>query len=274
MRRLLLLLPLCLVMAPAPPEAPPPSSLRVPQKVADNGQALPSDRAMERLAEKDPIAFLKNCIRRYQRDVKGYHLVMQKQERLNGRLQPTETIEVWFREKPYSVLLQWLKGAGRAEKALYIEGQNGDQTLVRPAGVLARKIAGDVITIDPASAEARQSGRYSIKEFGLNKGALRTLASWEAAQKEGALHVEYLGVVRVKEAGDRPCWALRRTRYARPENDGVTELTVYYDTENWLQVGSVLKGEGGKVIGSYFFRDIRLNPTFKPKQFERSALES
>jgi hypothetical protein len=262
-------------MAPAPPEPRPAApALHVPRKVSDNGDALPGNREMERLAHKDPVAFLKNCIRRYQRDVQGYHLIMQKQERLGGRLQPTEVIDVWFREKPFSVLLKWLHGAGRAEKALYVEGQNGDQTLVRPAGALARKIAGDVLRIDPTSAEARQSGRYSIKEFGLNKGALRTLASWEDAAKEDALHVEFLGVIQVKEAGDRPCWALRRTRYARPENDGVTELTVYYDTETWLQVGSVLKGEEGKVIGSYFFRDIQLNPTFKPKQFDRSALES
>jgi hypothetical protein len=275
MRRLLWLLPLCLLMAPAPLEKPGPrSSLRVPEKVADNGKALPDNAEMERLAREDPVAFLKNCIRRYQRDVKGYHCFLDKQERIEGRLKPTETLEVWFREKPYSVLLRWVKNPGQAEKALYVQGQNGGQVLVRPEGALARKIAGNVITMEPTSPEARRSGRYPITEFGLNKGALRTLASWEAAQKEGALHIEYRGIEKIKEAGNRPCFVLHRDRYVRPENDGVTEMTIYVDRDTWLQVGSVLKGEEGRVIGSYFFRQIELNPQFKPNQFERAALES
>jgi hypothetical protein len=277
MRRLLLLLPLCVLMGPAPPQENPSSSkvpFRVSDKVADAGQALPSDADMERLAREDPVEFLRSTVRRYQREVKGYHCFMQKQERIDGRLRPTEDVEVWFKEKPHSVVLRWIKNPGRAEKALYVEGQNGEQALVRPYGMLARKIAGDVITVDPVGEEARQSGRYTLPEFGIKKGALRTLASWEAAQKADALHVEYLGIIKVKEAGDRPCYALRRVRFAKPEADGVTELTVYYDKETWLQVGSVLKGEEGKVIGAYFFRDIELNPKFKPDQFQRVAVES
>jgi hypothetical protein len=247
--------------------------LHVPDKVADNGNALPGDRDMEQLARDHPIEFLKDCIRRYQRDVKGYHLTMQKQERIDGRLRPTEVIDVWFREKPYSVYLGWTKNPGRAERAVYVEGENGDQTLVRPAGMLARKIAGDVISVDPAGEESRQSGRYTLKQFGMNKGALRTLASWEAADAQGAMHVEYLGIVKVIEAGNRPCYALHRGQYAKPEGDGVTDLTIYIDKETWLQVGSVLKGEGGKIIASYYFRDIQLNPEFPPKQFTRAALQ-
>ena len=46
----------------------------------------------------------------------------------------------------------------------------------------------------------------------------------------------------------------------------------YFDKENWLQVGVVLKGEDSKLIGEYMFRDIQLNPRFKPDQFTREAL--
>ena len=64
-----------------------------------------------------------------------------------------------------------------------------------------------------------------------------------------------------------------RDRYARPENDGVLELTVYVDKETLLQVGSTVKGEDGKLIGEYFFRDIHFNPDFKAEQFTREALK-
>jgi hypothetical protein len=272
-RRLVLLL-LCSLLScvPSEPTAEVKPSLRVPDTVPDPGGQLPTAARMEALARDNPIAFLEDCIVRYQRDVKGYSLIMQKQERIGGKLKPKEIIQVHFREKPFSAYLQWLEGAGRAERALYVEGENGGKMLIRPEGQLARTIAGDVVERDVDGPDARQAGRYALNEFGLKKGALRTLASWKAAQEQNALHVEYRGVLKVKEAGDRECYVLRRTRYARPEADGVTELTIYIDKATWLQVGSTLKGEGGKLIGEYFFRDIRLNPDFKPEQFKRAAL--
>jgi hypothetical protein len=257
---------------PPEPTADVKSTAPVPDRVADDGARLPDARGMEALARENPVAFLEDCIRRCQREVKGYSLTMQKQERIEGKLKPKEIIEVHFREKPFSAYLQWIEGAGRAERALFVEGENGGKMLIRPEGQIARALAGDVVERDVNGAEARQGGRYTLNEFGLKKGALRTLATWKAAQEQDALHVEYRGTIKVKEAGDRECYVLRRTRYAKPEADGVTELTIYIDKENWLQVGSTLKGEGGKLIGEYFFRDIRLNPDFKPEQFGRAAL--
>jgi outer membrane lipoprotein-sorting protein len=66
---------------------------------------------------------------------------------------------------------------------------------------------------------------------------------------------------------------IQRTKYARPEDDGVTELIIYVDTETLLQVGTVLKGADGQLIAEYYFRDIRLNPQFRPNQFTRAALK-
>ena len=56
------------------------------------------------------------------------------------------------------------------------------------------------------------------------------------------------------------------------EEDGITELTTYIDKETWLQVGSVLKGEENKLVASYYFRDIKLNPDYKADQFTKAAV--
>jgi hypothetical protein len=69
------------------------------------------------------------------------------------------------------------------------------------------------------------------------------------------------------------CWVLKRSNYKKPENDGVTESTLYIDKDMWLQVGSVVRGEDGKLIGEYYFFDIQLNPKFGEQQFRREALE-
>jgi hypothetical protein len=266
MRRVLACLPLVLLFIQFAPSSPQRADSSEPPVGRDDKGPLPGDAEMERLARTRPVEFLEQCLRHYARNVQGYTCTMQKQERLDGKLQPSEVIDVAYRERPYSVSLHWQKGARLAAAALYVDKENGGNMLVLP------KLLPLVVQRDPEGTEARQSGRYTIKEFGIRKGMERTLASWKAAEAKGELHVELLGEVRLKEAGDRPCLELRRTRYARPENDGVTELTSFIDKENWLQIGSILKGENGKAIGDYYFRDLKINPDFKPDQFTRDGL--
>ena len=52
---------------------------------------------------------------------------LQKQERLGGKLQGTEVIDVSFQEKPFSVLLDWQRGTRLAQRTLYQKGQNRDK---------------------------------------------------------------------------------------------------------------------------------------------------
>lgn len=238
--------------------------------VADNGSALPSETEMERLAQNDPLSFLQECIRRYDREVQGYTTTLRKQERLEGQLQRSEEIEAAFREKPFSVLLRWKEGAKRAAAVLYVKGENRDQLLVRPAGLLS--VVG-IVARDPKGEEAKSAGRYPLTEFGIKIGMQRLLASWEQAKKDDAFHVELLGAQKIREAGDRYCWVLRRTRYAAPTAEGVTESILFFDKETWLQVGTLLKDEGGNVIGEYFFRDIKINPDLPDDTFSRAALK-
>lgn len=268
MRMSLLCLPLCLlcISDSSSTQPPPPATFR---DVADNGNPLPRESEMERLARTDPIAFLEACIRRYDREVKGFEAILIKKERIDGKIEPSEVIDVAFRESPFSVLMKWKEGARKAAATLYVKGENRDQLLVRPNGVFA--FAG-IVTRDPNGTDAKKGGRYPLTEFGIKIGMQRALASWKNAAKEEKLHVEYLGIKRLKEAGDRPCYVLRRTGYAKAEEDGVREFTMYVDKDTWLQIGSILKGKDGKFIASYFFRDVKSNPDFKDNTFTREAL--
>jgi hypothetical protein len=261
-------LTLCLVLAPDSPLPPSAQRAALPD-VVDGGKRLPTNEEMEKLARTHPTAFVENCIRRYNRDVKGYHCTLHKQEQVGRRLGPFCVLDVSFHEDPFRVLLRWKEGAGLAQAVLYAAGKNNGSLVVLPTGLFSRV---GPVERDPHGPEARRTSRYPIDQFGLKAAMQRTLAGWKKAEAQGTLHVEYLGQRRVKELGNRRCFVLRRTQYARPEEDGVTGATVYFDTETWLQVGSVVRGEGNRLIGEYFFRSIQLNPTFPPETFTRDGL--
>jgi hypothetical protein len=281
MRPLLLSVFCCYLLSAAP--SGPPRDGRAPERTApvviDHGQRLSDAEEMARLAHDRPLDFLRECLLRYKRGVRGYTLTMSKQERIGGVLESQpEIMEVAFREEPFSVFLKWDKGAHRAESVLYVEGENDDKILARVSGLwlVAARAAGRVrdglVVEDVGSEEARRSGRFTIREFGMYNGLARLLADWEAADRKGALHVEDLGEREVPEAGGRRCLVLRRTHFLRPERDGVTEQTVYLDVETWLQLGSVANGADG-LIGAYFYRDVKINPEFPPDQFTPAALK-
>lgn len=236
-----------------------------------NADDVPGADEMEKLAKSDPVAFLDKCLDRYRREVKGYQAIFHKQERIGGKLNRPEEIEVFFRENPHSVCMIWKSGARLAERSLYVEGQNKNKILVRPNGGVRRLAAGDVVERDVDGADARQSGRYTLDQFGIKKSTERVHVAWKAAKDKGALKVAYKGIEKVPMAGNKTCYHLHRV-CAAPENDGVMEHTLYVDTETLLPVGSRTLGKNGELIGEYFFRDIKLNPDFDAEQFTRAAL--
>jgi len=272
---------------------------KLDEELEKRGNPLPEAAGMAELARKDPVVFLENCVRYYDRDVQGYHLTMQKQERVPTRLpiekrklQKKEVIEVDFKDKPHSVFMRWLEGERLADRCLYVEGENDNMILVHPSGLAGKFVTFVKRKVD--GPEAQESGRYTLNMFGIKHGTLRTLTFARKAKENGTLNMDYLGAdgewhpcgpeanvslgeQRVAQAGNRACYVLRR-HYAQEENDGVLELKIFVDKQNWLQVGSIVEGKveepNGKryLIGEYYFRDIELNPKFAPDQFKEAAI--
>jgi hypothetical protein len=244
---------------------------------------LPTAAEFDRLAQSDPIAAVEAAIRRYQSEVKGFRASFHKRERIGGGLREQERIRVSFQSEPFSVLMKWEQGGGMADATLYVKGENAGQMQVKLARI------GFVKSVDPRSATPRASARYTIEEFGLVESMKRTHRAWSEAKAAGQLQVDYLGRKAVPELGGRECHVIKRTcptdeidAYASGEPDEVTDknrpdsfrtVTIYLDRENWYQVGSVLHRADGELVGSYFFRDLQLNPTFEKGSFSAATLK-
>jgi hypothetical protein len=223
------------------------------------------------LAQRNPVELLRQSLQRYKEcGIKGYTCKLVKQERINGKLNPQETVEAWFREEPYSVMMHWTEGAGKASASLFVDKENDGKMCIRPT-IRAGRLLG-YLKFHTDCDDAKNTSRYLITDFGLRCGTDRTWKAWKALQDKGfPLDTEYLGKQTVVEAGGRECHIIKR-KCNPPEDDGMTEITVYIDAETWQQVGTVLK-ENGNLIGSYFFKDIKINPKFDEAQFKPETLK-
>lgn len=271
----------CLTIAPmmlAPIAAPKPV---VDTNLLLACDCLPSQEEFAELLRTDAVAALRAAMSRYQCEIKTYRCIMLKRERIGGKLGKQEVIRVAFREEPFAVLMHWQEGAGLASATLYVAGENG--------GNLRAKSFLGITNTDPAGTLARRSARYTIQDFGIYLGTYRTYQRWKTQQDQVALSVEYLGERAIPELGGLRCYVVKRTctpaeidpfsmndpttpDAAKAPLDAIAEVELMFDPQTWFQVGSVLRHKDGSLLGSYFFTQIEINPTFAPDQFTPAAL--
>jgi hypothetical protein len=273
MKRLLFCLPLCLVFAPSYPW--PPLTLAHTTQVVEVDPAAGKIPGLPNPTE-DAIAFLEFCLKHYDKTVKDYSLIFRKEERIAGKLEGLELVEVCYRAQPYSVFMGWHQGARDLDCSLYVEGENKNtEGKSRARG--RHKIWKAVASEDPERGKyALKASRYAINTFGLRQTLVRVLQTWQAGRAKGTLHVNYLGLHQVPELGNRTCYKFQRTQFAGVDNDAfdravVVDLVVYIDCETLLLTGSIVTGNEG-LLGCYFFTEINLHPVFDQGQFEPSAV--
>ncbi|MCZ2340724.1 MAG: DUF1571 domain-containing protein [Bacteroidales bacterium] len=243
-----------------------------------------------RLAQTDPLAMLSAAIRRYREEIHGYTARLDKQERVGGTLYAPEVIQLAVRDTPYAVRMTWEKGArsvlfAPVEGVLYADGENGGNIKVwRPTSFLKFVDSG------PNDSTARGASRYSITEAGLASALERTYRAWSEADRVHDLQWKYVATRPVPECGGRVCHIIHRTcsrpeldpfRMSEPRPDATqrpdeafTSITLMFDAETWLQIGSRLERADQQLVACYYFRDIVFNPefpadTFTPASFQK-----
>ena len=255
-----------------------------PTTTTDSDQ---SSEGWEGLLRRDPTSALQLALRDYRRNVRSASFTCTKQERIGGKLQAEEEIDVLIREQPYAVRMAWRRGgrvvAGSAVQGLlYVSGENGGRmTVWRPQALVSFLRFHD---LSPTDAVARQSSRYSPTEAGLGHTLERTVRAWSAAQLAGRLDVEFLGRQTVAACGGKQCFVLKRT-CREPERDpfltsettppsdedGARLITIYLDIENGRQLGAELLRADGALLGSYHFTNVVWNPKPTATAFSRAS---
>lgn len=228
--------------------------------------------ALEQIAREDPEALARMGRERYDREIRDYRCTFIKQERIRGKLRPAEVIDVRYDEEPRSVFMVWQQNADQARRALYrdlpaFRNRHGKAIAkVEPNGAIARLFVSEA-EIEIHGDAARKSSRRAIDDFGF-RNTLQLLEDYNDISREaGVLDYRYAGQ---GEIDGRPTFVFHRFlpyREGGPYPDA--KLIMHLDQE-WLlpvAVYSYADRAGNVLLGSYVFKDVRLNPGLTESDF-------
>jgi hypothetical protein len=244
----------------------------LPPKPAANA-ALTREQMIE-LAKSDPDAVWRLGKERYGREVRDYGCTFVKRELVNGKLREEEEIDVRFREAPQSVFMFWKRGTDQVKRALYVDSadfrdKKGQKVAkVEPAGAIVRLVVSEV-EMPIHGKEAKEASRRTIDEFGFRNTFRIIEKVHPLAEKNGVLDFRYDGEDKID---GRPTYRFVRHLPYTGEN-GVypdARMVMHLDQE-WLlptAVHSFADREGKKLLGSYVFKNVRLNQGFTERDFQ------
>jgi hypothetical protein len=224
------------------------------------------------LIKTDPTDFFRGAIERYERSGHDYTCTFSKQERIGGHLMPEQVMQVRFREKPFSVDMLWVKNAGKARRAIYVEGRwrgkHGEKlALVEPTGVIARFLVAHVLRpID--GSDARQAARHPIDHFGFANTLRLILEDCDLGAQREDFTVRYVGESTI---GGRPTYLveLRWADIDETHEDPQQLLVVDVDQEYLLPTCCALYADeaGTELLERYVMTDIEFDVGLTDRDF-------
>jgi len=208
---------------------------------------------------EDPVTLLERGLAWHDANVRDYQGVFAYREQKDGQLGEPVACRFRFRLEPFSLYMEWIYGAGRVDKLLYVEGQNDGKMIVHPTGLIGLVVPS--AAVHPDGKEARKSSSHSITEFGLRTVLAKVLRSFREAAEEDSSTYRRLGLRRLD---NREVLTLTKT-------EGSGTLTVDLDPQTLLPVRTVKHDADGQLFSIYEFKELRFNQGVDESAFARES---
>lgn len=218
--------------------------------------------AAEPASDLDRIAGLLDQSRDRLAEIQTYSVRMTRQERVQGRLLPQETVVVNVRRQPLGVRLEWPAGGpSPGREVLFSEAECG--------GLMHVKMGANSILppmkLAPDSPLAMKNSRHPISEAGFDP-ILSETSGMLAAVRSGDDRpgvFTYQGET-TPEGSSQPCHSIVRTS---PEGE---KWTLLLDSSTMLPVAVDGRDRSGEILEFYRFDDLQ---TDVPSLAESSAFD-
>jgi len=215
----------------------------------------------EKLAARDPLEFLRIALKWSDEQVLDYTCRFQKQEKIGGTLAKTETMQMKFRAKTFSVYLKWVGDVSTGQEALYVEGANDGKVAAHPSGILGFLF--HKVMLDPAGKTALKHSRRSLTFAGMANMLHLAIPQCERAKANGDLTLTYEGL---RDLEGRPTYVFKRVL---PQKDDYPcpVLILYVDRQFMVCVRTDAYDWDGTLLSQYIYTDLVINPGLKDEDF-------
>ncbi len=240
-------------------------------------ETLSAALSIEDWARRDPYGFLQAALDEYDRSVRDYTCTFTKRERIAGQLSEEQVMRAMFREKPYSVRLEWVRNPDKCSRVLYVAdkwSEDGEpMAVVEPQGSIARFFVSYVMR-PIHGADALKSSRRPIDQFGLRNSLALTLKYARMAREQSILQLDYRGS---GEVDGRETLVFERRL---PFVDGGKSvwpdrvLVVHIDKEYKLPTLCEAYSDEAKknLLGRYMTTNLKINPNLPDSTFTTQGM--
>lgn len=258
----------CAVLAAPPGNAPSGGRRPAPRRGVEEQPEQPAVGNQQHPL-KEVIEFAADS-REALKDVKDYTAVFTKTELVGNRM-VKQTMEMKFREKPFSVYFRFKAGQEAGREVIYVAGANNGNLLVHETGIKA--IAG-TLNIKPNGREVMEENRYPITRVGISNLLETAFQIWETEQKYAAPDDVEVKFFPNAKLGDAACEAVQIT-HKKPHRELKYSLSrVYFDKQTRLPVRAERfgwprrQGEKAPLVEEYTYSNVQTNVGLKNSDFD------
>jgi hypothetical protein len=230
---------------------------------------------VEKRAARDPLGFIEYCLDHYDHTVRDYKCVFTKQEMLSDGLSAEQVMNAFFREKPFSVRLEWTKNEDKCSRVLYVADRwvdKGKQMAVVEPGAIARLFIPYVMKeID--GADAHKSSRRMINQFGLRNSMELIIKYCKLSREKGQGKFDYIGTGQVD---GRDTLVFERHLPYAGEGGGWPDrvLVVHIDKETLTPALCNAYADDAKqnLLGKYMTTSLKINVNLPDSTFTKEDM--
>lgn len=247
----------------APAAAPDPAAL-APGALAPGARKAvfkDSPGEIEKLAARDPLEFLRVALKWSDEQVLDYTCRFQKQEKIGGTLATTETMQMKFRARTFSVYLKWVGDVSAGQEALYVEGANDGKVAAHPSGILG--VLFRKVMLDPMGKTALKHSRRPLTSAGMANMLRLVIPQSERAKGNGDLTLTYEGL---RDVEGRPTYVFKRI-LPQKHDYPCPVLILYVDRQFMVCVRTDAYDWDGTLLSQYIYTDLVINPGLKDEDF-------
>ncbi len=219
-----------------------------------------------------PIAWLAEAKRNYSA-VKDYSCVLVSQERVRGKLEEQNIIQLKMKCEPFSVHMRWLAPKKQQnQEVVFVLGKNNNRMRVR-SSVLGLSNGGLFWhSIDPNDPRVLQHSRHTILEAGIGNMIDQNLKHWEESRRINNSKVD----ISESKYNNRDCIRIEVTALRPDASVYCHRSVIFLDKESKLPIrlenydrpregGS----PGGDLLEEFSYVNLQFNVGLTAKDFDR-----